>query len=79
MHGRVAMVRKSVAASCKYLQHTIVLTASLLLKQQMATVGYLIGESTPTITYGMDVHHTSKFASSRCNSSYLLADAHITY
>ncbi|KAL7526691.1 hypothetical protein ACHAWF_001877, partial [Thalassiosira exigua] len=24
----------------------------------MATVGYLIGESTPTITYGMDVHHT---------------------
>ena len=25
---------------------------------QMATVGYLIGESTPTIGYGMDVHHT---------------------
>jgi len=24
----------------------------------MATMGYLIGESTPTITYGMDVHHT---------------------
>merc|ERR1712025_1219436 len=24
----------------------------------MATVGYLVGESTPTITYGMDVHHT---------------------
>jgi hypothetical protein len=24
----------------------------------MATVGYLIGESTPTITYGMDIHHT---------------------
>jgi hypothetical protein len=24
----------------------------------MATLGYLIGESTPTITYGMDVHHT---------------------
>jgi hypothetical protein len=24
----------------------------------MAAVGYLIGESTPTITYGMDVHHT---------------------
>lgn len=24
----------------------------------MATVGYLIGESTPTMTYGMDVHHT---------------------
>jgi len=24
----------------------------------MATVGYLIGESTPTITYGMNVHHT---------------------
>ena len=24
----------------------------------MATVGYLIGESTPTIGYGMDVHHT---------------------
>ena len=24
----------------------------------MATVGYLIGESTPTIAYGMDVHHT---------------------
>merc|ERR1712151_1314516 len=24
----------------------------------MATVGYLIGVSTPTITYGMDVHHT---------------------
>merc|ERR1719384_230290 len=24
----------------------------------MATVGYIIGESTPTITYGMDVHHT---------------------
>ena len=24
----------------------------------MATIGYLIGESTPTITYGMDVHHT---------------------
>merc|ERR1712087_719470 len=23
-----------------------------------ATVGYIIGESTPTITYGMDVHHT---------------------
>ena len=23
-----------------------------------ATLGYLIGESTPTITYGMDVHHT---------------------
>eukprot|EP00521_Asterionellopsis_glacialis_P018032 CAMPEP_0195295062 /NCGR_PEP_ID=MMETSP0707-20130614/16526_1 /TAXON_ID=33640 /ORGANISM="Asterionellopsis glacialis, Strain CCMP134" /LENGTH=236 /DNA_ID=CAMNT_0040356195 /DNA_START=114 /DNA_END=821 /DNA_ORIENTATION=- len=24
----------------------------------MATIGYLIGESTPTITYGMDTHHT---------------------
>ena len=24
----------------------------------MATVGYLIGESTPTIAYGMNVHHT---------------------
>ena len=24
----------------------------------MATVGYIIGESTPTIGYGMDVHHT---------------------
>ena len=24
----------------------------------MATVGYLIGESTPTITYGMNTHHT---------------------
>ena len=24
----------------------------------MATVGYLIGESTPTITYGMNIHHT---------------------
>jgi hypothetical protein len=24
----------------------------------MATLGYIIGESTPTITYGMDVHHT---------------------
>ena len=24
----------------------------------MATVGYIVGESTPTITYGMDVHHT---------------------
>ena len=24
----------------------------------MAAVGYLIGESTPTIGYGMDVHHT---------------------
>merc|ERR1711966_132157 len=24
----------------------------------MATVGYLISESTPTITYGMNVHHT---------------------
>merc|ERR1711966_357687 len=24
----------------------------------MATLGYLIGESTPTIAYGMDVHHT---------------------
>jgi hypothetical protein len=24
----------------------------------MAVVGYLIGESTPTINYGMDVHHT---------------------
>lgn len=24
----------------------------------MATVGYLVGESTPTIKYGMDVHHT---------------------
>jgi len=24
----------------------------------MAAVGYLVGESTPTITYGMDVHHT---------------------
>jgi len=24
----------------------------------MASLGYLIGESTPTITYGMDVHHT---------------------
>ena len=24
----------------------------------MATVGYLIGESTPTIAYGTDVHHT---------------------
>lgn len=24
----------------------------------MAVVGYLIGESTPTMTYGMDVHHT---------------------
>jgi len=24
----------------------------------MAAVGYLIGESTPTITYGMNVHHT---------------------
>ena len=24
----------------------------------MATVGYLIGESTPTIAYGMDTHHT---------------------
>merc|ERR1719158_889968 len=24
----------------------------------MATVGYIIGESTPTITYGMDIHHT---------------------
>ena len=24
----------------------------------MATLGYIIGESTPTITYGMNVHHT---------------------
>eukprot|EP00957_Ditylum_brightwellii_P100705 7674424-Ditylum_brightwellii.AAC.1 len=24
----------------------------------MATIGYLIGESTPTITYVMNVHHT---------------------
>merc|ERR1711865_448181 len=24
----------------------------------MATLGYVIGESTPTITYGMDIHHT---------------------
>jgi len=24
----------------------------------MATIGYLIGESTPTIAYGMDLHHT---------------------
>jgi len=24
----------------------------------MATIGYLIGENTPTIAYGMDVHHT---------------------
>jgi hypothetical protein len=24
----------------------------------MATIGYIIGESTPTITYGMDIHHT---------------------
>jgi hypothetical protein len=24
----------------------------------MAVVGYLIGESTPTMTYGMDIHHT---------------------
>lgn len=24
----------------------------------MATIGYIIGESTPTIAYGMDVHHT---------------------
>ena len=24
----------------------------------MAVVGYIIGESTPTIAYGMDVHHT---------------------
>mmetsp|Transcript_5641 Transcript_5641/g.6186 ORF Transcript_5641/g.6186 Transcript_5641/m.6186 type:complete len:207 (+) Transcript_5641:128-748(+) len=24
----------------------------------MATVGYLIGESTPTIAYGMNIHHT---------------------
>eukprot|EP00559_Dactyliosolen_fragilissimus_P003462 CAMPEP_0184858746 /NCGR_PEP_ID=MMETSP0580-20130426/3815_1 /TAXON_ID=1118495 /ORGANISM="Dactyliosolen fragilissimus" /LENGTH=242 /DNA_ID=CAMNT_0027355049 /DNA_START=102 /DNA_END=830 /DNA_ORIENTATION=+ len=24
----------------------------------MATIGYLIGESTPTIAYGMNVHHT---------------------
>merc|ERR1712127_32251 len=24
----------------------------------MATIGYLIGESTPTIAYGTDVHHT---------------------
>jgi hypothetical protein len=24
----------------------------------MAVLGYIIGESTPTITYGMDVHHT---------------------
>lgn len=24
----------------------------------MATVGYIIGESTPTIAYGMDTHHT---------------------
>jgi len=24
----------------------------------MATLGYIIGESTPSITYGMDVHHT---------------------
>ena len=24
----------------------------------MATLGYIIGESTPTITYGMDIHHT---------------------
>jgi hypothetical protein len=24
----------------------------------MATVGYLVSESTPTITYGMNVHHT---------------------
>lgn len=24
----------------------------------MATVGYIIGESTPTITYGMNIHHT---------------------
>uniref|UniRef100_A0A6V2DA44 Plastid light harvesting protein n=1 Tax=Ditylum brightwellii TaxID=49249 RepID=A0A6V2DA44_9STRA len=24
----------------------------------MATIGYLIGESTPTMTYGMNVHHT---------------------
>ena len=24
----------------------------------MATIGYIIGDSTPTITYGMNVHHT---------------------
>ena len=24
----------------------------------MATIGYIIGESTPTITYGMNIHHT---------------------
>jgi hypothetical protein len=24
----------------------------------MATIGYIIGESTPTITYGLNVHHT---------------------
>eukprot|EP00558_Chaetoceros_sp_UNC1202_P001378 CAMPEP_0197259616 /NCGR_PEP_ID=MMETSP1429-20130617/83609_1 /TAXON_ID=49237 /ORGANISM="Chaetoceros sp., Strain UNC1202" /LENGTH=237 /DNA_ID=CAMNT_0042723827 /DNA_START=91 /DNA_END=804 /DNA_ORIENTATION=- len=24
----------------------------------MATLGYIIGESTPTITYGMNIHHT---------------------
>jgi hypothetical protein len=24
----------------------------------MATIGYIIGESTPTIAYGMDIHHT---------------------
>lgn len=24
----------------------------------MATIGYIIGESTPTITYGMNLHHT---------------------
>jgi len=24
----------------------------------MASLGYIIGESTPTITYGMDIHHT---------------------
>jgi hypothetical protein len=24
----------------------------------MATLGYIIGENTPTIAYGMDVHHT---------------------
>merc|ERR1712127_1016868 len=24
----------------------------------MATIGYIIGESTPTIAYGMDTHHT---------------------
>jgi len=24
----------------------------------MATIGYIIGENTPTIAYGMDVHHT---------------------